>query len=413
MKLLICDIKTCNRLRSIDQEKVRELAESIKLIGLLQPVLVDQKNVLIAGHHRLEACKLLGWTEIEAVVADFDELTAKLAEIDENLRRNELTVLQQAQHLQQREQVLEQMGLRAKVGWNGNQHTEKVGGETISPPKTTDDIAQEVGLTGRSVQHRKQIANKITPGVQEVIAETAIADSTTQLLDLARMDPEQQQQVVEEMKSSGEWDVRKAKSKLNRDARIEKIAEIAIGNTNLSAIAGSPSAPNQFPVIYADPPWRYEHVKTDNRAIENQYPTMALEEICALPVADLATPDAILFLWTTSPKLDESLDVVDAWGFTYRTCAVWDKEKIGMGYYFRQQHELLLVATRGSIPVPPVESRVSSVLRYPRGEHSAKPLEVARIIEAMYPELPKVELFCRNPQPGWFAWGNQAYEAAA
>ena len=82
-------------------------------------------------------------------------------------------------------------------------------------------------------------------------------------------------------------------------------------------------------MIYADPPWRYEHVKTESRAIENQYPTMDLDAICALPVRDIATDDSVLFLWATSPKLAEAMRVIDAWGFTYRTCMAWVKEKIG------------------------------------------------------------------------------------
>ena len=100
--------------------------------------------------------------------------------------------------------------------------------------------------------------------------------------------------------------------------------------------------------------------------------------------------------------------VVEAWGFTYRTCAVWSKPQIGMGYYFRQQHELLLVATRGDMPAPPPAARVGSVVTADRGRHSAKPAEFAEIIERMYPALPKVELFCRSPRDGWAVWGNQS-----
>ncbi len=94
--------------------------------------------------------------------------------------------------------------------------------------------------------------------------------------------------------------------------------------------------------------------------------------------------------------------------FTGIIDSVWDKKKIGMGYYFRQQHELLLIATRGDIPAPSPADRPSSVLSYERGEHSSKPHEVYGIIEAMYPGLAKIELFCRTPQEGWAVWGNQS-----
>jgi N6-adenosine-specific RNA methylase IME4 len=186
-----------------------------------------------------------------------------------------------------------------------------------------------------------------------------------------------------------------------RARRTQQIAEAVQNNRPLDGSLGT------FAVIYADPPWTYDVSESDMRVIENHYPTMTLEEICGLDVNEIAHDDAILFLWTTSPKLKEAFWVLGEWGFEYRTCAVWDKEKIGMGYYFRQQHELLLVATRGKIPAPAAEDRTSSVIRSPRSEHSRKPEDVYSIIEKMYPQLPKIELFARNERPGWSRWGNQ------
>ena len=170
----------------------------------------------------------------------------------------------------------------------------------------------------------------------------------------------------------------------------------------------TPTLPEgKYSLIYADPPWRYEFSQTDSRKIENQYPTMALDEIRDLPVADIAADDCILFMWATSPKLIEAASVVEAWGFDYRTSAIWAKPQLGMGYYFRQQHELLLVAIKGAPGVPEPEFRERSVLEFPRTKHSAKPKEYYQIIERMYPHAKRVELFCRSPQPGWHSWGNQ------
>ena len=160
-------------------------------------------------------------------------------------------------------------------------------------------------------------------------------------------------------------------------------------------------------MILADPPWRYEHVKTGSRAIENQYPTLTLDDICELPVAQVFADKAILFLWATSPKVAEALQVMTAWGFDYRTCAVWVKDRIGMGYYFRQRHELLLVGTRGGMSPPPPDARTDSVITAPRGAHSAKPAEVHGMIEAMYPNYRRLELFARAPTDGWHVWGNE------
>lgn len=198
-------------------------------------------------------------------------------------------------------------------------------------------------------------------------------------------------------------EIRQERTDQRRQERIEKIVQIAQGNSDLAETA------TLYPIVYVDPPWRYEYSPTDNREIENHYPTMTLEEICLLPVAEIATPDSVLFLWTTSPKLAESMQVIEAWGYAYKTCMVWDKERIGMGYYARQQHELLLIATRGAVPVPEPANRPPSVIRARRdNEHSVKPTEFYDVIERMYPDLPKIELFARGRRAGWAAWGNQA-----
>jgi N6-adenosine-specific RNA methylase IME4 len=183
----------------------------------------------------------------------------------------------------------------------------------------------------------------------------------------------------------------------------EKAAKVA-------TIAENEPAPlttvGPFPILYADPPWRYDFAEDKTRQIENHYPTMALIDIKALDVP--ADDNAVLFLWATSPKLPEALDVMQAWGFTYTTCMVWVKDKFGMGYYARQQHELLLIGKRGALPVPDPEDRPSSIISAPRGLHSAKPDQVYEVIERMYPFLQRCEMFQRRPRNGWAGWGNQA-----
>lgn len=186
-----------------------------------------------------------------------------------------------------------------------------------------------------------------------------------------------------------------------REERFKTIREASDNAKPLTSGLG------RFPVIYADPPWRYEHSMTDARKIENQYPTMALEDICNLKVRDVVTDHSILFMWATSPKLEESLRVLSAWGFTYRTNLVWVKDKIGMGYWARSRHELLLVGTRGEMPTPAPDKRPDSVIESPRGEHSEKPGVVYELIEGMFPTLQKLELFARTPRNGWKSWGNQ------
>jgi len=135
---------------------------------------------------------------------------------------------------------------------------------------------------------------------------------------------------------------------------------------------------------------------------------MSLDAICALDVP--AADDSVLYLWATPPKLAEALRVIDAWRFSYRTCAVWDKEQIGMGYYFRQQHELLLVASRGFFAVPAPSLRVPSIFRSRRESHSTKPDVVYAVLESMYPHLTeadRLEMFSRSSRPGWTVWSNE------
>jgi len=166
-----------------------------------------------------------------------------------------------------------------------------------------------------------------------------------------------------------------------------------------------PLPEGKYEVILADPPWKYDFSKDSTDSIEYHYPTMILEEIKNLKVP--SADNAVLFLWATAPKLKEALEVMESWGFKYKTCAVWDKEWIGMGYWFRGQHELLLVGIKGKFSPPPEKRRFSSVIREKRREHSRKPEKVYEIIEAMFPQNTKLELFARNKREGWEAWGNE------
>ena len=167
----------------------------------------------------------------------------------------------------------------------------------------------------------------------------------------------------------------------------------------------------EYEVFYADPPWRYDTFSTTNdRAIENHYPTMHLSEVKKLLKTLMLQPakESILYLWATAPKLQEALEVMKAWGFEYRSCAVWDKMKLGMGYWFRIDHELLLVGKIGRFRSPKAQARVSSVFRKRRTEHSKKPDLIRTLISEWYPDKSKIELFARERFEGWDAWGNEA-----
>jgi len=261
-----------------------------------------------------------------------------------------------------------------------------------------------VGVSKQRAAEFEQIAKLPAKQLEAYIAaerKNGRAPSTAGAVAIAKMPENVRGKALAKLGDLG--DLRKVVNELRRDERVKKLVEVSKTTTAISGELG------RFPIVYADPPWRYEHIETESRAVENQYPTMALDDICALRVGvKIATDDAVLFLWATSPKLAEAMRVVEAWGFVYRTSLVWVKDKIGMGYWARQKHELLLIATRGAPPTPRPEDRPASVVEAPRGRHSEKPLVFYELIERMYPELGRVELFARAARDGWARWGNEA-----
>lgn len=169
-----------------------------------------------------------------------------------------------------------------------------------------------------------------------------------------------------------------------------------------------------YEVVYADPPWDYngksQHAnRTDPVAsVNSHYNTMTCEQLKKLNVRGILDYNAILFLWTSSPHLPQALEVMKAWGFEYKTVAfVWDKQKVNPGYYTMSQCELCLVGKRGRFPDDRGSRNERQLVSEMRGRHSAKPIEVRRRIERMFPTQKKIELFARERAEGWDAWGNE------
>jgi N6-adenosine-specific RNA methylase IME4 len=170
---------------------------------------------------------------------------------------------------------------------------------------------------------------------------------------------------------------------------------------------------SKFGVILADPEWQYE-VRSEkglDRAAANHYTTSDIDAIKQRDVQSIAADDCVLFLWVTVPLLPEGIETMASWGFDYKSNFVWVKDKTGTGYWNRNQHELLLVGTRGKIPAPLEGTQWSSVINAKRGRHSEKPDVVYRLIEDYYPDMPKIELNARKRRDGWDVWGNES-EAA-
>lgn len=180
---------------------------------------------------------------------------------------------------------------------------------------------------------------------------------------------------------------------------------------------GEPAFPplpgDRFGIIYADPPWDYkgqlQHAgpaSGDTGGAIRHYATVTLDDLKKLPVGSVAAADCLLFLWATSPHLDQAIDLGKAWGFDWATVAfVWDKGRVNPGFYTMSQCELCLVFRRGRIPTPRGARNERQLVHAERGPHSAKPEEVRRRIERMFPEQRKIELFARREVEGWSAWG--------
>ena len=214
------------------------------------------------------------------------------------------------------------------------------------------------------------------------------------------------EQIVEQAVDEGVPLTRKALADVGKRRRREEAREER--DMRLSAQETLFPEGQLYTVLLADPPWRYDFSQTENREIENQYPTMSLEDICDMSVREIAYSDSVLYLWTPCPKIKEALEVMEAWGFEYKTNAVWVKEGgIGMGYWWRNQHELLLVGTRGNFSPPVDEKRTPSVIYASRGRHSEKPVIVYELLEDLYPDMAKIELFARKQREGWAVMGNE------
>jgi N6-adenosine-specific RNA methylase IME4 len=192
-------------------------------------------------------------------------------------------------------------------------------------------------------------------------------------------------------------------------------------------------AKNSFKVIYADPPWNFatwSH-RGQGKGASQHYGTMTLEDICSLPVSDLAMPDAALFLWVVQPMLPEAMQVLDAWGFKFRTVAfcwvkmpaLWDtdqfsmcpriKPRLGLGYHTRSGMEQCWLAIRGK-GYKRNEQGIEQVLHAPIQEHSRKPDEIAERIVRLTGDVPRIELFARGRvKPGWSAWGDEVRREVA
>lgn len=387
MKVNINDIVINNRKRRLNKEKATELAESFKLIGQLEPVTITKYNVLLAGLHRVEAAKILGWESIDARLFEGDAIAMEIVEIDENLIRNDLTVLEQGEHLARRQEL---------IGFSrGGDRRSNYNDYSL---KTTSEIAKEIGLSEQSVYKRMQAARNIVPEVKEAIRNTEIANSTTQLLELARLSPDNQIE-VSGLLESGEMTVSKAIQETKRKQVIEKLNSIETKEAK--------EVEGVYDVVVIDPPWAIEKIERDvaPNQVKLDYPTMTVDEIKALEIP--CANDCHVWLWTTQKYLPAAFEILEAWGLKYVCTFVWHKaggfQPFGLPQY---NCEFALYARRGSPQFIDFKD-FKLCFDAPREGHSEKPelfYDLVRRVTAGR----RLDMFNRRKIEGFETWGKEA-----
>lgn len=163
-----------------------------------------------------------------------------------------------------------------------------------------------------------------------------------------------------------------------------------------------------FDVIYADPPWRFASNSDakPGRNARRHYSCMSLDEICEMPIKQIAARDTLLLMWVTVPFAHLADQVIRSWGFRTKSQLVWVKQRIATGYWARNQHEPCIIATRGRFPCPSPALFPTSIIPGIQREHSRKPDWVQDTVDARLPDARKLELFARRPRKGWIVWGN-------
>ena len=172
----------------------------------------------------------------------------------------------------------------------------------------------------------------------------------------------------------------------------------------------------KYDIIYADPPWDYKGQKQhkgkgkgNSGGAMGHFSTLKLPHLKTLPVDEISSDNSLLFMWITSPHLDQGIDLLKSWGFEWATVAfVWNKVRVNPGFYTMSQCELCVVGKKGKIPNPRGARNVRQYIEEMRGSHSAKPMEVRERIEEMFPAQTKLELFARGGKLGWTSWGREA-----
>jgi len=220
---------------------------------------------------------------------------------------------------------------------------------------------------------------------------------------LKNLPPEKWEQAALSDKNAKQW-IKEVKRNDN---------ELKFANKTVAANRALENDTMLYGVIYIDPPWRFE-VRSENgmdRSAENHYPTMTLDDIRGMKIP--AADDCVMFLWATVPHLNNAIEILEGWGFTYKSAYFWHKTKPGLGYWSANTMEVLLLGVKGEIPAPLPEQRMDQVIKAEQGKHSEKPEVFADGITKMFPNVAKVDMFARKRShkgDNWYYHGNEVGE---
>lgn len=370
----------------IEGEEFENLKKDIQANGLLTPIEVYEGKIL-DGRNRYRACLQIG-VQPKFINYDGDAPISRVVSL--NLRRRHLTESQRAD-------IASQLcGM-------------KRGRPLKNPPiggfsSTQAEAAKLMNVSLRSVQRASTVLEKGIPELKKKVEDGGLKVGPAS--DVAGEPPAVQEEIV----ARGEKEIIKAAREI-RKRRVEERKSDA--SKAADELARDDSAPfvtdltklkgQKFGCIYMDPPWSYDNQST-RAATGNHYESMSVEQLSLLPIDDLAAEKCHLHLWVTNAYLLEGMKLMQDWGFHFKSTFVWVKPQIGMGNYWRNSHEIMLLGIRGGQRAIARDQR--SWLECSRGEHSAKPEQVRRAIEQLSPG-PYLELFGRGTRKGWTVFGNQ------
>lgn len=351
---------------------IRWLAESIKKHAQLVPIVADGKTI-IDGVRRMRACEIAG---TKPWIVQLKDIT-KGGCVDAWNALN----FEGRRHLTTNERALLALELSKGQQVGSNQHTKA--GAAAAGCMTQGEAAKVVGVSTDLVQKAKKAVDmaEAQGRKEEVMTYMRAGASIPQVI--RRLEVQETKKAVDKIARKN------GASAMELDDMVSHGAQLSF--------------------VLADPPWNYgQALMTARSAPHRIYPTMSTEAIKAMPISALAAKNAVLWLWVPNCLLEDGLEVLHAWGFSYVTMAVWAKNKAPPTKgAVKPYHETLLIGKRGA-GVAHQGNPMASVLTAPVGAHSAKPVEFAQEAERLYPDAAKIELFCRTPREGWVAHGNQA-----